>query len=206
MTYRLVRGVFLTLARPWLRFRVVGRERIPASGAAVLVASHRSWLDPACLLGACPRPVSFLILDRVYAKPWARWLYRSVGAIPVAASGAGAVTGTREALRRLARGEVVGVFPEGQLFRDDGPGPLRPGAALLAVRGSATIVPLHVQGSAAAWPPGRRLPRRGRIVVRVGEAIAPPVARRGAVETLTERIADALSALARESHAEGCSG
>lgn len=169
----------------------------------MLVAAHRSWLDPACLLGACPRPVSFLILDEVYAKPWASWLYRAVDAIPVSTGGAAAVAGTREALRRLSRGQVVGVFPEGRVFQEEHPGRFRHGAALLAVRGGAAIVPVHVRGSAEAWPRGRFLPRRGRIVVSVGPPIDPPPPEDGGVEALTERIGEALARLARDSCTEG---
>ena len=44
------------------RFHVQGAERIPREGAGVIVAPHRSWLDPSCVGGACPRPIRFLIM------------------------------------------------------------------------------------------------------------------------------------------------
>jgi len=203
MAYALVRRTFLLLAQPWLRFRVVGQERIPVSGPAVLVAAHRSWLDPPCILGASPRAVSFLILDTVYARPWAGWLYRAVRAIPVSGGGTGSLAGTREALRRLDGGGLVGVFPEGRVFGQDTPGALRPGAAMLAVRARARVVPIHIQGSAEAWPRGHALPRRGRVVVHVGPPLDPPEAQRGAVAALTERIGETLATLARQVGAAG---
>ncbi len=203
MAYAVVRWVFLVLARPWLKFRVVGLERIPVSGPTVIVAAHRSWLDPPCIVGACPRAVSFLILDTVYARPWARWLYRMVRAIPVSNGGGGALAGTREALRRLAAGGVIGVFPEGRVFRDDAPGRIRPGAALLAVRAGACVVPIHIQGSADAWPRGTALPRRRPIVVHVGLPLDPPTRERQSIDALTVRIGETLSDLARTARAGG---
>ena len=200
MAYSVVRWIFLVLARPWLRFRVVGCERIPASGPAVIVASHRSWLDPPCIVGACPRAVSFLILDTVYARPWARWLYRAVRAIPVSQDARRAFSGTREALRRLGSGGVVAVFPEGRVYRDDAPGRLRPGAAMLALRARASVVPMHIQGSAEAWPRGAALPRRRPIVVHVGPPLDPAGREHETVDALTARIGETLEQLARSAN------
>jgi 1-acyl-sn-glycerol-3-phosphate acyltransferase len=197
VAYSLVRWVFLVLARAWLRFRVVGFERIPAAGPTVIVASHRSWLDPPCIVGACPRAVSFLILDTIYARPWARWLYSAVRAIPVSNDGRGAIAGTREALRRLGAGGVVAVFPEGRVFRDDAPGRLRPGAAMLALRAQACVVPVHIQGSAEAWPRGAALPRRRPIVVHVGPPLDTAGRGHETVDALTARIGERLEELAR---------
>ena len=61
--YRLARGLFRIVALPMFRFRVEGAERVPREGPGVVVAPHRSWLDPACVAGACPRPVRFLMID-----------------------------------------------------------------------------------------------------------------------------------------------
>ena len=65
------------------RFRVEGAERVPERGPAVVVAPHRSWLDPACVGGACRRPIRFLIMEAVHSKFWTRWFYRGMGTIPV---------------------------------------------------------------------------------------------------------------------------
>ena len=63
--------LFRIVARPLFRFRVGGAEHFPRSGPAVLVAPHRSWLDPACVAGACPRPVRFLMMEKIYRRPFA---------------------------------------------------------------------------------------------------------------------------------------
>src|SRR5262245_1179736 len=175
MFYGTVRVAFRCFARPYFRFRVHGAERLPASGPGVVVALHRSWLDPAAVGAALPRPVRFLIMDRVYEKRWARWFYDRMGAIPVPAGGGkGSSPALRAALRSLRDGELVGVFPEGGVRADEDPNVVFPGAALLAVRGRAPLIPVAIRGSRAAWPRGRRLPRPARVAVEIGDPIAPP--------------------------------
>lgn len=172
--YRAIRRLFLLIAGPMFRFRSSGVEEIPARGPAVLVAPHRSWLDPPCIGAACPRPVRFLIVDKVYRKPWARWFYWCMSGIPVSPGGLGSLRAVREALRALQRGEVVGIFPEGRVVPPGEESPIHPGAALLASRARAPVVPAGIWGSARAWPRGRRLPRPAPVRVRFFEAISPP--------------------------------
>jgi 1-acyl-sn-glycerol-3-phosphate acyltransferase len=188
--YGVVRLAFRGAAAIAFSLRVEGAERFPASGPAIVVAPHRSWLDPPCLGAASRRPVRFLIIDRVYDKPWARWFYRRMGSVPVRPGGRAAL---RAALRLVESGELVGVFPEGRIVRDEGPAVLRPGAALLSVRTGAPVVPVAIAGTARAWPPGRRWPRPAPVTVRVGEPIDPtPDGRRLSVEDMLDRIEAAL--------------
>jgi 1-acyl-sn-glycerol-3-phosphate acyltransferase len=194
--YRTVRHLFRAVAAPMYRFTVEGAEKVPATGAAVLVAAHRSWLDPACVGGACPRVVRFLIVDTVYHKPWARWFYRMMGAIPLTPGGSGSIGALREALRTLKRGELIGIFPEGRVIREGESGLFHSGAALLAARAGAPIIPLGIHGTAAAWPHGRPLPGPGRVSVSIGNALEPPAkASAESVADLTGRIEKAIAEL-----------
>ena len=196
--YRSTRLLFRLIARPAFDFTVEGAEHVPRHGAAVLVAAHRSWLDPACVAGAVPRPVRFLILESVYRRRWTRWFYAAMGSIPVTTPGGPpSVRALREALRVLRAGGLLGVFPEGRVFSAEAPGPLRPGAALLALRGAAPLIPIDIHGSDRAWPHGRRWPRSAPIRVRIGPPIAPPSSSgREAAEQLTESVGQALRSLA----------
>lgn len=195
--YRTVRGLFRLLAVPLFRFRVEGVESLPAEGPGVVVAAHRSWLDPACVGGACPRPVRFLIMDTVYRRIWARWFYERMSGIPVrVGGGAETLLGLRGALRALRAGELVGVFPEGRVMPEGPLQPLHAGAALLSVRGRAPVIPIFIRGSAKAWPRGRRYPWPAPVSVHVGRPIPPPSEPgRDAVDRLLVRIEAALNAL-----------
>lgn len=182
------------------RFRVEGAERVPRDGPGVVVAPHRSWLDPPCVGGAFPRPVRFLIIDDVYRRPLANWFYRSMGSIPVTPGGGPmSVIALRRALRALRHGQVIGVFPEGRVFPEGPMGELHPGAAMLSVRTRAPVFPVGIRGSSRAWPHGRKLPGPGRVAVRIGRAITPPEeGDRDAVDRFLRRIEAGLRAVAEE--------
>lgn len=187
--YRLTRLLFRILATPMFRFEVEGAERVPASGAGVVVAPHRSWLDPACVGGACPRPVRFLIMDKVYRRPWLRWFFRAMLSVPVRPGGVESGVALRSAVRLLKQGHLVGIFPEGRVFPEESPGKIHPGAALLAVRVRAPVIPVEIHGSAQAWPHGRRWPGPGKVSVRILSPIDPPPGTgREAVGTLLREI------------------
>jgi 1-acyl-sn-glycerol-3-phosphate acyltransferase len=172
-------------------------EHVPESGPGIVVACHRSWLDPACVGAACPRPVRFLIREDVYRKRWGRWFYSRMGGLPVAPGGGRAVSALRSALRALGRGELVGVFPEGRVVRPGEVSTVHPGAALLAVHTGAPIVPVLIEGSERAWPHGRCWPGPARVRVRIGPPFVPPADRaRTAVEELVRRMGRALDELA----------
>lgn len=192
-----MRAGFRLVARPLLRFTVEGTEHVPLAGPVVLVAPHRSWLDPPCLGAACPRPVRFLIMESVYDKRWARWFYRRMLSLPVAAGGARSLAALRGSLRALGQGAVIGVFPEGRVVRPGERGHVHPGAALLALRSGCPVVPAAIEGSSRAWPPGRLVPRPAAVRVRF---LPPLPAERGtdaaAVEALRLRIERALAGAA----------
>jgi len=198
--YRLARGLFRIVALPMFRFRVEGAERVPREGPGVVVAPHRSWLDPACIGGACPRPVRFLMMEAIYRRPGATWFYRCMRSIPVGDGNAPlTTTALRHALRALRDGQLIGVFPEGRVVPDGALGPFQRGAAMLAARGDAPVIPVFIRGSSRAWPHGRAWPGPAKVSVRIGHAIAPPGASdRDAVERFLQRIRAALEALAEE--------
>lgn len=171
--YGVVRSLFYPAGRYYFGMKVEGIEHVPRSGPAIIAANHVSWLDPAIVGCACPRPVRFLIAKPVYEKAWSRWFYSGMRAIPVA--GASRDTGSlRSALRALGGGELVGVFPEGRgLTRVGVRREAKPGALLLGALSGAPFVPVALMGTLEAWPPGRRLPRPGSVTVRFGEPYQP---------------------------------
>ncbi len=188
--YGVARGVFRVLAKLLFRLQVQGQERVPSSGPVVIVAPHRSWLDPACVGAACPRPVRFLMQEDVYRKRWAHWFYRSMGAIPLRPDGENSVAALRSALRVLARGEVIGVFPEGRIVHRGETPDVRAGAALLAARAGAVVVPLLIHGTAQAWPHGKRCPRPATVRASFAEPLltGPAASGRLTVDALSEQI------------------
>ena len=118
------------------------------------------------------RRMNYLARDTLFTFPPFRWLIHSVDAIPIDREGIG-LSGVKESLRRLKRGEMVVVFPEGTRTRDGEIGRFRPGFTALASRSGAAILPVAVEGAFAAWPREQKFPGRGRIFVRYGPPLQP---------------------------------
>jgi 1-acyl-sn-glycerol-3-phosphate acyltransferase len=166
--------------------RFTGRENIPAQGGVLVVCNHQSHFDPPVVGLGCPRRMSYLARDTLFRFRPFGWLLHSVGVIPLNREGTG-LAGIKEALRRLKRGEIVVVFPEGTRTHDGRVAPFRPGFTALAAHSGAAIVPAAIEGAFQVWPRWKKLPGLGRIRVHYGQPIpAAEVASRKERELLAE--------------------
>ncbi len=171
--YRSVRFAVWVLARAMFRLSAVGGDRLPRSGPAVLVANHASWLDPILLPLVLPRKPGFLAMEELWRMPAVGFVMRSYGrlAIPVR-RGTVDTAALRRALDVLADGALLIVFPEGGISPSGRLRPFHRGAALLAARAGAPLVPVAITGTREALPLGRIVPRPRRVTVSIGEPIA----------------------------------
>ena len=184
--YHLLRPLVRPAAFPYARFNVTGEKNIPATGAVILAANHRSYFDVAALgvlAARIGRPVRFLakreMLDAVIIGPIAR----ALGGIPVD-RGSGSDRPLREAARALGAGEVVVILPQGTIPRGeeffDPRLKGRTGAARLAAMSGAPVVPIGIWGTEKVWPRSARVPavcnitHPPEVVVRVGMPMALP--------------------------------
>jgi 1-acyl-sn-glycerol-3-phosphate acyltransferase len=178
--------------RALYRLEVRGLERIPATGPLIVAANHESVLDPLVVGTAVPRALHFVAKDELWRIPALAPALDRLGGIPVA-RGRGDLDALGRALDVLSRGDAVGLFPEGGVRRE---GAWLRGAARLALRSGAPLLPVRVLGTAAALSPGRLgFPK---LAVIVGEPIAVEPARPtvAAAKALTERLQRAVAALA----------
>jgi len=119
---------------------------LPEHGAAILACNHVSGLDPLLIIAACRRPVRFMIAQEQYNRFGLQWLFRAGRCIPVDRNGH-PQRAYRAALKALADGEVVALFPHGKIHLDsDPPQKLKAGVARFATLSGAPIYPLRVQG------------------------------------------------------------
>ncbi len=170
--YRFVRRVCQLVGVVAYQVRHTGRENIPAEGGVLVVSNHQSHFDPPLVGMACMRQMNYLARDTLFGFAPFRWLANSLYAFPIDRDGLG-LSGIRESLRRLKRGEMVLVFPEGTRTRDGEIAKFRPGFTALAVRSKAAILPVAIEGAYAAWPRRQRLPRPGTIHIHYGRPILP---------------------------------
>ncbi len=147
------------------RLRVVGRGNVPARGGVLLTPNHVSFADGVFVIAALDRPVRFLIDDGYFRHPLLKPFLAAIGGIPVSAS-----LGKDDIRRALAsagealgRGEVVCIFPEGQITRTGGMQQFRRGLERIAAGRDCVIVPVHldnVWGSVFSRADGRFLWKR----------------------------------------------
>ncbi|MGE3808216.1 MAG: lysophospholipid acyltransferase family protein [Gemmataceae bacterium] len=157
-------GILHAYARWWYRCSHHYLAPLPRKGAVVLASNHTCSTDPLFLTVSCPRLICFLFAQEYYRVPLVWWLFDYLQCVPVLRNGRD-VTAVRQALKRLADGLLVCVFPEGGL-RNAGRAVVRngkAGATLLALRSGAPLVPVSIRGGpqtshvARSWlmPTGR---------------------------------------------------
>jgi 1-acyl-sn-glycerol-3-phosphate acyltransferase len=163
-----------------------GVRNIPTEGPVLVISNHQSHFDPPLVGMASQRRMNYLARESLFRFAPFRWLIRSLDAIPIDRDGLG-LSGIKESLRRLKRGEIVVIFPEGTRTNDGEVGPFRPGFTTLAVRTKAAILPVAIEGAFAAWPRWHAFPRLGIIHVHYGQPILPEeIAGRDERELLVE--------------------
>lgn len=194
--YRLIRGAVRGLARLMFPLRAVGLERLPVSGPAVLVANHVSWLDPIVLPLALPRKPAVLAMEELWRMPVVSWVMRLYGplAIPLRRRAID-TTALRRATEALRAGAWLIVFPEGGIPQAGEARAFHRGAAMLAARTGAPIVPIAIVGTDDALPLGRIIPRHRPVTLCVGEPIAVPSGDRDALGKVVDEAAAEIRAM-----------
>lgn len=170
--YRVLRRLLPPLANPYFPLTVEGLEQIPSRGGAVLACNHLSFVDSIVLPLHVPRPVYFLGKADYWHSWRTRWFFQATGVVPVDRNGGDRGAGSlRTGVNILARGDILGIYPEGTRSPDGRLYRGKTGPARMAMEAGVPIIPCGVLGSAEAMPEGRRFPRRKPVTVRYGTPI-----------------------------------
>ncbi|HSR32401.1 MAG TPA: lysophospholipid acyltransferase family protein [Anaerolineae bacterium] len=170
--YRVVRGVIGFLLRILCRFEINGLEHVPDKGPYLLLTNHLHWLDPPALGVAFPHR-AYVFAAEKWENHWLLGPFlRSMNAIFV---NRGAVDrkALRQALAVLEGGGVLGMAPEGTRSKTGAMQRGRSGAAYMAYRTGAPLVPVVITGQEKVFPSLWRL-RRARVLVVFGSPFEPP--------------------------------
>lgn len=151
MLYRVCQLILQVLYKVIFRFQPVGLHHIPAEGPVILCSNHISNLDPPTIAVFVKRKVHFMAKAELFAIPLFNVLIRKLGAFPVR-RGAVSKETIRSALQLLEQGRVLGIFPEGTRSAGNNVG--KKGAASLAFKSGAAVVPVTIVGS---YTPFKRL-------------------------------------------------
>ncbi|MEE1940305.1 lysophospholipid acyltransferase family protein [Streptomyces sp. TRM 70361] len=178
MFYYVLKYVLLgPLLRLLFRPRIEGLEHVPDEGAAIVAGNHLSFSDHFLMPAILRRRITFLAKAEYFTGPGLKGrltaaFFRSVGQIPVDRSGRGAGRAAiEEGLKVLGRDELLGIYPEGTRSHDGRLYRGRTGVAVMALRSKAPVVPCAMVGTFELQPPGRKLPKIGRVTIRFGEPL-----------------------------------
>jgi 1-acyl-sn-glycerol-3-phosphate acyltransferase len=200
---RLVIGPALHLLA---RTDLIGEENIPQAGGAILASNHLSVLDSFYLPLSVDRPVTFVAKSEYFTgtKPMERIAgayLRSTKQLSVDRTGARAGQEMLEsALALIKGGALFGIYPEGTRSPDGRLYRGRTGVGWLALHSGVPVLPVAMIGTDRLLPPGHRVPRPGRIQIRIGKPLLfeeyrdqPAGARQR--RAVTDRVVEAIGEL-----------
>ncbi len=151
-----LRFTVLGLIRVIYRTRSLHPERVPESGGALLICNHVSYVDALVLSATCDREVIFTVFEGFFNNPFLARFMRLFGVVPISEKRA------KDAIQTMAElikaGNLVCIFPEGQLTRTGFMNEIRKGFELIARRAEAPVVPVYMDalwGSIFSFEGGR---------------------------------------------------
>lgn len=193
----LVRFCFVLLTRTIYTLRVKGIEHFPKEGPAVLVSNHISLVDALFVMSSVDRPVHFIMGEQYFNRWWVRPIFKILGCLPVATTSSprALVESLQNAGKYLDQGEILCIFPEGQISHTGLLQPFRRGIEVILRGRDCPVIPLYldgVWGSVFSYKGGRfvfKMPRNFTIQTTVNfGAPMPP-------NSTIAQIRDAIKAL-----------
>lgn len=130
----------------FFRIKVEGLQNVPRTGRAIVCANHRSLLDPILICCFIKRKVHYMAKAELFRIPLVGWVIKKVGAFPINRSKVDTHS-IKNALDLLDKESLVGMFPEGTRVKKGKSVKAKPGAALLALKSNATIIPVAIVGN-----------------------------------------------------------
>lgn len=156
------------------RVSVRGGRHVPIRGAAIVASNHVSFLDSFFVPSSVLRRMTFVAKAEYFDRWRTRWFFQGVGQIPMSRDGGNASEGALLAARGvIAKGKLLGIYPEGSRSPDGKLHRGKTGVARLAISTGVPIVPCGIAGSREVLPKGRRVPRPSKVKINFGEPIDP---------------------------------
>jgi 1-acyl-sn-glycerol-3-phosphate acyltransferase len=150
-----------------MELRVEGLENFPLDGRVIVASNHVTTFDVFPMQLSLPRPIFYMGKAELFQNPITDVVFRNMGAFPVSRDKKDAWA-YNHALKILAHGQTLGMFPEGTRSRSNGLGVAKTGVARMSIETNTMIVPMAITGSDKFF---KRFPRRARVTV----SLLPPL-------------------------------
>lgn len=188
-------SVVSPMLHAYFQGQIYGAERVPQQGPLVVVSNHASDFDPPLLSSCMRRPVAFMAKEELFQVPILKQAILLYGAYPVK-RGSADRSAIRSALSYLEQGWATGVFLQGTRTSDGRITDPKLGAALIAAKAKAPLIPVCLWGTHKIANKGSTLPKSVPVTVRVGQLIeAPSSNNREELEEITQKCAEEINAL-----------
>jgi 1-acyl-sn-glycerol-3-phosphate acyltransferase len=179
-----MRFLIWLLVHTLYRVRKQGMDNIPETGAVIVAANHVSFVDALILAGCIKRPIRFVMYYKIFKIPVLNFIFRTARAIPIAGQREDKAMydqAFKDMQQALEDGDLLCIFPEGELTRDGEMNPFKPGIIRVLDAKPVPVIPIALQGlwgslfSRKGGPAFFKLPRRvfARIGLNVGTPKAP---------------------------------
>lgn len=177
MFYWVIKAILSPFLRTFWRPWVEGLEHVPEKGPAILASNHLSFLDSIFLPLVIPRRVTFLAKSDYFTEPGVKGWFKKVffagsGQVPIdRAGGAKSEAALRVGTRVLRQGQLLAIYPEGTRSPDGRLYRGKIGVAKMALDAQIPVIPVAMIGTFEIQPPGRPMPKLGRIGIRIGRPL-----------------------------------
>ena len=195
--YKIVAYVVRSCFKIFAKVDITGMDNVPPYGPLIVVVNHLSYNDPPLIASMLTRPLDFLGKKELFINPCMRFLMQKFRVYPINRS-AGAEA-MNIAMGLLDWDHALAIFPEGQRSPTGTLQLAKPGAAYLALKSQAPILPIAVHGT-EKYPPWRMLFPFRKLYINIGEPFSLPVIEgvysrgviTGASNMIMTRLADLL--------------
>ncbi|NRB06470.1 MAG: 1-acyl-sn-glycerol-3-phosphate acyltransferase [Richelia sp.] len=179
----------------YFRGKIYGAENAPQTGALVVVSNHASNFDPPIVSNCVRRPVAYMAKEELFKIPVLKQAIELYGAYPVS-RGAADRSAIRSALKCLEDGWAVGVFLQGTRTLDGRVTDPKRGAALIAAKAKAPLLPVCLWGTEAIEAGDGVLPLSVPVTIRIGDVIPYPLTTgKEELELVTQQCTRAINSL-----------
>lgn len=144
------RPLYREIAHRFTRFvyrpHYIGFENIPTTGPAILICNHVSYVDGPIIDAGTTRHIRYIIDEDIYKLPGVHYIMSLAQAIPIAANRKSVEAALNEISAGLKAGDIICIFPEGELTYTGGLGRFRPGIEWMLKRDPVPVIPIALSG------------------------------------------------------------